>query len=160
MTDAALARMTRGGKVGSAPLGYLELYRAEPSDRIRIVKEGIGAWVAKRLVADLHVEQGLLFPALNLSVATVNRKAMRNEPLASDEGERVVGVAKLVGQLQAIIEESGDPGGFDVHAWLSRWLREPLPALGGARPLDMLDTMEGQALVSDALARIQSGAYA
>lgn len=160
MSGAALEKMTRGEKVGPAALSYLELYRAEPKDRIRIVKVGIAAWVAKRLVVDLHVEQGVLFPALNLSIATVNRKATRNEPLASDEGERVVGVAKLVGQLQAIIEESGDPEGFDARAWLSNWLREPLPTLGGARPLDMLDTMEGQALVSDALARIQSGAYA
>lgn len=160
MGNAALERMTGNGKAGTAPLAYLELYRAEPSDRIRIVKEGISAWVAKRLVMDLYFEQQLLFPALNLSTATVNRKATRNESLASDEGERVVGVAKLVGQLQAIIEESGDPKGFDARAWISNWLREPLPALGGSRPLDMLDTMEGQALVSNALARVQSGAYA
>lgn len=159
MSRAALDRMTGGGKM-VAPLDYLKLYRAEPTDRIQIVKKGISPWVAKLLVADLAVEQGMFFVALNLSTATVNRKVTRKEPLASDEGERVIGVAKLVGQLQAIIEESGDPAGFDAGAWISSWLREPLPALGGARPLDLLDTMEGQALVSDALARVQSGAYA
>ncbi len=159
MRKSALERMT-AGQADTAPLGYLDLYRAEPTDRIRMVKEGISAWVAKRLVTDLYVEQQTLFSALNLSTATVNRKAIRREALASNEGERVLGVAKLVGQLQAILEESGDPKGFDARAWISSWLREPLPALGGARPLDMLDTMEGQALVSDALARIQSGAYA
>lgn len=157
MSSAALDRMT--GRM-AAPLDYLKVYRAEPSDRIQIVKKGISPWVAKSLVADLAVEQAALFVALNLSTATVNRKVTRKEPLASDEGERVVGVAKLVGQLQAIVEESGDPAGFDPRAWISTWLREPLPALGGARPLDLLDTMEGQALVSDALARVQSGAYA
>jgi uncharacterized protein (DUF2384 family) len=35
-----------------------------------------------------------------------------------------------------------------------------LPALGGVRPLDLMDTMEGQSLVAETLARIQSGAYA
>jgi uncharacterized protein (DUF2384 family) len=35
-----------------------------------------------------------------------------------------------------------------------------LPAFGGARPADLIDTMEGQSLVSAALGRIQSGAYA
>ncbi len=159
MGKSALERMT-ADQWDSAPLGYLELFRAEPTDRIRMVKVGISAWVAKRLVIDLSVEQQTLFSALNLSTATVNRKAARHEALASNEGERVLGVAKLVGQLQAILEESGDPEGFDARAWISIWLREPLPALDGARPLDMLDTMEGQALVSDALARIQSGAYA
>ncbi len=159
MSSSALHRMTVA-EVGSAPLAYLELYRAEPADRIRMVKEGVSAWVVKRLVADLSVEQQTLFDALNLSIATVNRKVTRKEALASNEGERVVGVAKLVGQLQAILEESGDPKGFDAQAWISDWLREPLPALGGTRPLDYLDTMEGQALVAGALAKVQNGAYA
>lgn len=72
----------------------------------------------------------------------------------------IVGIAKLVGQLEAMIDESGDPGGFDAPAWLSRWLRDPLPAFGGTRPLDLRETMEGQALVSKALARMQTGVYA
>jgi uncharacterized protein (DUF2384 family) len=33
-------------------------------------------------------------------------------------------------------------------------------APGGVRPLDLLDTTEGEALVSTILAQIQSGAYA
>ena len=74
--------------------------------------------------------------------------------------ERVVGLVKLVGQIEAMVEESGDPEGFDAPEWLSRWLREPLPALGGDRPINLLDTMEGQALVSRALAQMQSGAFA
>jgi len=159
LNGTVLQRMT-GAEVGVAPLAYLELYRATPADRIRMVKEGVSAWVAKRLVSDLYVEQQTLFSALNLSTATVNRKVARQEALAPSEGERVVGVAKLVGQLQAILEESGDPKGFDAQAWISTWLREPLPPLGGAPPLEYLDTMEGQAMVSEALARVQSGAYA
>ena len=67
---------------------------------------------------------------------------------------------KLVGQLEAMVEESGDPDSFDAPGWLSRWLREPLPALGGDKPINLLDTMEGQALISRALAQMQSGAYA
>lgn len=98
--------------------------------------------------------------ALKLSQATVNKKAKQDQALSPDESERVIGVAKLVGQLQAMIEESGNPEGFDAAAWLSQWLREPVPALGGARPFDLMDTMEGQALVSRTLAQMQSGAYA
>ena len=144
----------------AAPLAYIDFFRAEPAARIQMVKAGIGARVMKRLVSDLDVDQKVFFPALNISIATVNRKALRNEALAPDEGERVVGVAKLVGQLEAIVEESGDPVGFDAKAWISRWLLEPLPALGNRRPLDLLDTMEGQTMVSNALAQVQSGAYA
>lgn len=66
----------------------------------------------------------------------------------------------LIGHLEAMVQESGDPNGFDPAAWMARWLNEPLPALGGARPIDLMDTMEGQALVSTVLAQLQSGAYA
>lgn len=145
---------------GSSPLVYAEIYRASPSDRIRLIREGVPARQAKRLTADLHLDQSILFEALNLKTATVNRKAARDEALSPEDGERVIGMARLVGQLEAMIAESGDPDGFDAPAWLAQWLRAPLPALGGIRPIELLDTMEGQSLVSQALARIQSGAYA
>ena len=90
----------------------------------------------------------------------MNKKAARDELLSTEDSERVVGLAKLVGQLEAMVEESGSDENFDAPEWLSRWLREPLPALGGGRPIDLLDTMEGQALVAQALSQIQSGAYA
>ena len=102
----------------------------------------------------------MAFAALNLSAATVNRKAARGQTLSSDESERVIGIARLIGQVQAIVEESGVADGFDAERWISRWLESSVPALGGRRPLDLLDTMEGQSLVSDTLARMQSGAYA
>lgn len=142
------------------PLPYVDLFRASPSDRIQVIKGGVPATKAKRMISDLHVDQRVMLAALNLSTATINRKASRDEALSLDEGERVIGVARLIGQLQAMIEDSGNPEGFDAPEWLAQWLREPLPALGQARPIDLLDTMEGQRLVSTALAQIQSGAYA
>jgi uncharacterized protein (DUF2384 family) len=71
----------------------------------------------------------------------------------------IIGIADLSDQLKTIIRESGDPEGFDATAWLSRWLAQPLPALGGAAPIDLMNTMEGRTLVSKALAQLQSGAY-
>ena len=95
-------------------------------------------------------------------MATMHRrvKGKGQLQLQRAEGERVLCVARLVGQVQNIVDESGDPQGFDATAWVSRWLNEPLPALGGVRPLDLLDTTAGQALVSNTLAQIHSGAYA
>lgn len=139
---------------------YIDLYRASPLERIQFIKAGVSATRVKHFIVELHLDQKLMFDALNLKTATVNKKAARDQPLSADESERVVGLAKLVGQLEAMIEESGDAEGFDALEWLSRWLREPLPALGGSKPIDLLDTMEGQAVVARALAQIQSGAYA
>jgi putative toxin-antitoxin system antitoxin component (TIGR02293 family) len=138
----------------------VRLWRAPPVERIQAIKAGVPAREVKRFVAELHLDQNVMFSALNLKTATVNRKAAKNQVLSSDESERVLGLAKLVGQLEAMVEESGDPEGFDAPGWLSGWLRQPLPALGGNRPIELLDTMEGQAVVSQALAQMQSGAYA
>ena len=141
-------------------LSYLGVFRAEPVQRIAMVKTGLPAFEAKRILADLAVNQAAGCRALSISPATMNRKARTRGRLPPAESERVLGAARLVGQVQAIVEESGDPQGFDAAAWLSRWLGEPLAALGGVRPLDMLDTIEGQGLVSAGLARIQGAACA
>lgn len=141
-------------------LFYIEIYRSSPQARIKMIRSGVKAGDAKQMISDLHFDQQVLLGALNLKTATVNRKAARNEALSIEESERVLGIASLVGQLQAIIEESGDPEGFDATQWLSRWLREPLSALGGEEPVSLLDTMEGQSLVADTLAKVQSGAFA
>lgn len=142
------------------PLSYITVYRATPLERIDMIRRGILASEAKRIFADLAIGQGVGFKALNLATATINKKAKHGDTLSPEESERVVGFAKLVGQLEAMIQDSGDPTDFDARAWLARWLAEPLPALGGVRPADLIDTIEGQGLVSAALSRIQSGAYA
>lgn len=139
---------------------YRKVYAASPEDRIVMIRRGVPAMDVKRMVKDLGVEQKVFYNALGLKTATVNRKARSNDALSSDESERLIGVAKLVGQLETMVAESGEADEFDAAEWLSTWLREPLAAFGGEKPISFLDTMEGQTLVSDALARIQSGAYA
>ncbi len=147
-------------KAKAGRLDYLTLYRAAPMDRIKRVKAGVSAAEAKEILSDLAIPSGRIPAVLGIPVSTLNRKAKVAQKLSTDEGERVLGLAKLVGQVQAMVEESGDPKGFDARAWTAQWLNAPLPALGGVRPVDLMDTMEGQGLVSDTLSRIQSGAYA
>lgn len=138
---------------------YLEVFRAGRKEHVRMIRAGLPASDAKRILSALALPMGEAMRALRLSPATMNRKVALRQSLAPEESERLLGVARLIGQIQAMVEESGDPEGFDAEKWVSRWLREPVPALGGERPIDLLDTMEGQALVSETLARMQSGAY-
>jgi len=139
---------------------YVRIYHASSPERIAIIRRGLPASEAKRLFSEVPIGQGVAFEALGLSAATVNKKSKQGEALAPDETERVLGFAALVGQLEMMVHESGDADGFDPRAWLARWLVEPLPALGGERPADLMDTMEGQKMVASALAQMQSGAYA
>ena len=140
--------------------GFVSLYKASALTQVGWVKSGVGARDAKAILGQLRVPQGEALTALQIPVATVNRKARTNASLSAAEGERVLGVGRLLGQVQTLVRESGNPEGFDASAWLSMWMSTPVPALGGARPLDLLDTMTGQAMVSQLLSQMQSGAYA
>jgi putative toxin-antitoxin system antitoxin component (TIGR02293 family) len=139
---------------------YRKLYGAQMVERIGLIRNGVKASDAKAWLNMPSIATGVLLEALDLPVATFNRKVKWDEKLSKAESERVVGFARLVGQLEAMIDEAGDPTGFDARSWISRWLTEPLPALGHAKPIDYMDTMEGQNLVSQKLAQISSGAYA
>ena len=141
-------------------MNFSTLYQAPPVERIQMARKGVSASDAKQVIAILWDTREAAYDALNISAATINRKAKNRQTLDVDDSERIVGVAKLIGQVQAMVAESGEVEGFDAAAWLARWIKEPLPALGGLPPVEFLDTMEGQGLVASALARIQSGAYA
>ncbi|MBR8174068.1 DUF2384 domain-containing protein [Burkholderia cenocepacia] len=65
----------------------------------------------------------------------------------------------LSAQVQSMVEESGNPDGFDAKSWLEGWLCSPLSALGGGCPVDHLNTPEGVDLISRMLASAQTGAY-
>lgn len=100
-----------------------------------------------------------MYAALGLAPSTMKRKLSRHQPLSPDESERALGVARLIGQVESMLEQSSSAGNFDAAAWLGRWLERPNPALNGARPVDYLDTADGRQMVADLLARMQSGAY-
>ena len=77
----------------------------------------------------------------------------------SRRGDRAVVIAEMVSLVQKMVEESGNPEGFDAEAWLDDWLTRPLPALGGDSAGDWLDTADRRAVIFTMLACTQSGAY-
>lgn len=138
---------------------YAEVFRASPVERVRIIRGGVSARWARSIFTDLGLGTVQGYQVLGLAPATVNRKATLGSALTLAQGERVVGVARMIGQVQHMTERNQAPPGFDPVAWFGDWLRSPLPAFGGACPMQFLDTMEGQALVSSTLEQMESGAY-
>lgn len=139
---------------------FEEVFSASAARRIDLIREGVPARDVKRLQELLGMPQGIFLGSLRLSTATLNRKASRHEHLSPEDSENVVGVAKLIGQVEEMVRQSGDMKDFDAPRWLAAWLQQAVPALGGARPIDLLDTLEGQAMISRLLSQIESGAYA
>ena len=148
----------RAGKPGA--FVDTALFRSNPQYRIEIIRHGIPAASIGQLSTRMGVAKELLINSLRLSRATISRKEREGSVLSSDESERVLGVETLIGTVQTMVEQSGNAEGFDAARWLSGWLVQPLPALGGATPASYMDTVEGQKLVAELLTMSQSGAYA
>ena len=129
-------------------------------DRIALVKAGVPARLLITLASDMHVSRERLYAWLGIARATANRKVKADEVLSQDESERALGIARLVGQVEKIVGESGEPRGFDAAQWTAAWLQRPNPALGGRTPGDFMDTADGRTLVAGLIAQMQSGAYA
>ena len=136
------------------------LYRLDAVERIKLVKQGVPATVVDRLSKDMAIGKAKLYETLGLAPATVNRKLRDAQLLSQDDSERVLGIARLIGQVEQMVHESGDPKGFKAAEWVASWLDRPHPALDGKRPAELMDTADGRNLVSDLLARMQSSAYA
>ena len=132
----------------------------EPTERVAIVKEGVPSHFVLVISRNMSIPKDRLYSTIGVARATMNRKVRDKKVLNPDESERVLGIARLVGQVESIVAESGSPKGFDAAKWTAAWLEESQPALGGQRPAQLMDTAEGRAIVSDLIARMQSGAYA
>lgn len=136
------------------------LARLDPQARINLIRQGIPAATLGHLSARMGLSKETLLASLGLPRATISRKEKEAAMLSKDESERVLGFETLIDLVQTMVDESGDPNGFNAPHWLAGWITKPLPALGGATPASYMDTFEGQRLVASILAMAQSGAYA
>jgi putative toxin-antitoxin system antitoxin component (TIGR02293 family) len=142
------------------PGSGIQISRLDPQARIALIRQGIPASTISTLSLRMGMSKESLLSSLGLSRATISRKEKDAAMLTKDESERVLGIETLIAIAQTMVEQSGDPAGFDAARWVSDWLSQPLPALAGATPASYLDTFEGQKLVAELLSMTQSGAYA
>lgn len=155
---AAWARLTDADGARSGV--YQVLFSFGRTDRIGVVRDRIPARILLTLAADMNVPRDRVTAWLGISRSTANRKVKDGDLLSQDESERALGIARLVGQVQKIVAESGESARFDAARWTAQWLAQPNPALGGKMPGDYMDTADGRTLVSGLVAQMQSGAYA
>ena len=142
------------------PIDFVALYDTSVLDRVAMVRDGVAADMLTRLAATMEIPKEQLYDTLGVSRATVDRKIKQGGKLSTAESERALGLARLVGQVERMVRESGNPTGFDPAHWVAEWLERPNPALGGLQPGSLMDTTEGTALVATLVAQMQSGGYA
>jgi putative toxin-antitoxin system antitoxin component (TIGR02293 family) len=141
-------------------LGFADLFVMPSLDRADLVRGGAPSTMVNVISREMEITKDRFVRIMGLPRATVARKIANKSDLSADESERLVGLAKLIGQVEAIVGAAGAPEGFKPARWFGEWMSQSLPALGGRRPEDLLDTADGRELVSKLLAQMESGAYA
>lgn len=157
LNDVSLRNSKPGAATGAAL--YMDVFDMEPMERIRRIERGLHPASVVRLANAMGRSKASVANMLALAVSTVDRKAQKGERLSPEQSERVMGLVKLIGQVQAMVQQSGDAAGFNAAQWFSEWLDTPLPAIGGKRPATLMNTAEGQQLISRLLEAMRIGAY-
>lgn len=139
---------------------YAMIFKATALERIEIMRAGIPAASVHETGTDMGMSEARLLAMLALKPVTVQRCRKSDALLPPAYSERIIGLYRLIGQVESMVAESGDASGFRAARWLADWLTQPLGALNHAKPADFMDTMEGQRVVARLLAKLPSGAYA
>ncbi len=142
MTETERVIQILGGKkaLGAQP-------RSE-TDLIDLVREGVPFPAFRKATSELHLSLRDVEKALRLSSRSLlRRKAGR---LTEVESERVLRLVRVVARAEHVL--GAREAALD-------WLTSSNRALGGERPLNLLDTELGAKRVLDVLGRIEYGVY-
>ena len=136
-------------------------YWLSPMERSQRVKQGVPAREVVTLADAMGLPRDQLMRVTGLARSTVERKIAARARLSEGESEKLVGLSRLIGQVDAMVRESGQaPDDFDAARWFAAWMAQPVAALGGLCPQELLDTADGREALATLLLQSQSGVYA
>lgn len=118
---------------------------------VEAVREGLPASAFSRVIREAGLSQEEAMRSLRLPRASIFRKLSAKQRLAPEESQKIARLARVVLLAEHVLEDTAKG---------REWLRTSIPALGGVRPVDMLDTDEGARMVEEELLRIEYGFFA
>ena len=172
---AAPSTSSRASAVSAVPAGERSLayalrapasaqggaFHLSPLERAELVKRGLPARTVQEMSAAMGLPREQLMRVTGLARSTMERKIAARSRLSEGESEKLVGLSRLIGQVDAMVREGGDaPADFDAARWFAAWMAEPVAALGGLCPQALLDTADGREALATLLLQIKSGVYA
>lgn len=122
----------------------------KPDDLAQLVRKGLPATSITVLAEKLDLGNTVLSQKLGIPLRTLTRRLSQGSRLTAAESDRTVRLARV---YAGAVEMIGD------EEKAAEWLQTPNRALGGERPLDLLDTDVGARTVEDILGRIAYGVY-
>jgi len=122
----------------------------KPDDLARLFRNGLPAISVTILAKQLRLGNSVLGQKLGIPQRTLTRRLSHASRLTPAESDRTVRIARVYANA---VEMLGEEEKAIV------WLGTANRALGGDRPLDVLDTDVGARMVEDILGRIAYGVY-
>ncbi len=117
---------------------------------VKLVREGFPASVLERLARQFGVRLADIQELVGISKATGTRSRGRAAALKVVASDRAYRLASILSMARGVF-------GDDENA--REWFKEPVRALGGERPIDLLDTEIGTQKVVRILGRIRHGIF-
>lgn len=138
-----------------------QIRNATPMQLVEVERTGVSGILLKDMARQINIPVLRLYDIVGVPKATAEKKASENQVIAGAGGQAAIGMARLLGIAQAIVDNSTSTRArnFDAAQWLGRWIELPQPALGGRKPADLLDTPTGISVVARVLGAIESGAF-
>ena len=134
---------------GSIPPKVAAIAALPPLAQVETIRQGIATQVFEQIATAIGVGKETLARKLNINAQTLRKRKSRK--LSADEAEKSLRVARVFALANEILG-NGDEA--------RQWLNEEIAALGGKRPLDLLDTDVGAQEVTNLLKCINWGMYA
>ncbi len=129
------------------PLASAELF-TDKRRYLAEIKSGISGALVKQLLSFIPELRPVLVSAL--STTNPNLSRFYNKALNRHQSEEVLDILRVLSEAQAA---------FGDDDMAKTWLNTAIPALDGDKPISLLDTFVGRALVSDAISLIRSGDF-
>lgn len=159
--DSSKTSLKGSLEVSNVNILYMRAIRsATPMEMVIIEREGVPGFFIKYLAKRMDIETSRFFSILGVPRATAKKKAAAGQWVTGSGGYAALGMIKLLGIAQDMVENSTAPEAknFDIAKWLGQWIERPLFALGGRKPADLIDTPTGVEVVARLLGAIESGA--
>jgi len=131
--------------------GVVMLAAEPPLRRIDRVRAGLPAQVLDETATVLGIAKSALMKAAGIAQSTAGAQRRSGKPLSPEDSEKIMRVLRVTRRAEEVFGDKREG---------RAWLTGEAPALGGRRPLDLLDTHDGYELVMDELERIVFGAPA
>ena len=133
----------------SIPAKVAAIAALPPLAQVETIRHGIATQVFEQIATAIGVGKETLARKLNMNAQTLRKRKSRM--LSADEAEKSLRVARVFAFATDVL-------GSEDEA--RSWLNQEIPALGGKRPLDLLDTDLGAHEVTNLLNCIKWDLYA